>query len=184
VTAHAVRALPLATANASKVALLQSLAGTAWRVEGYDPFDAEERAEPGYRSAAEAKAAAVGLRYGPALALGHDSGFEFECLDGAPGPLTRRWLKGGRPADRITALSPGSAVRVVHCLALWTPEGTRTVLHSDRRVVAADPAALLCSNELPLSDIAIGERGALARCVDEILSLAAAVADGILEGAA
>ncbi len=162
--------LALATTNTGKLALLQELldkrAAHRWRLGRRDPGDAEYSAPVGYTTAAQAKAAAVGTVHG--LALGHDSGYEFDCLAGRPGPLTARWLAQRDVGEVIAALLPGSTVRVVHCLALWRDGTVFTTRHDDlRSVVPALPPSM--GGPLPLTDLVEGPREALRRCVHDVL---------------
>lgn len=160
------RELPLASANPDKVALIQAAVGDRWKVVPRDPGHAEAEAAVGYREAAVAKARAVVERFGVPVALGHDSGFEFACLGGAPGPLTARWLAshGGVPWHDLV---PGSEVTVVHCVALVSRTGVLDALHRDERRLKA--GATLDAGALPLSSVTVGPVTALRRAVEEVL---------------
>lgn len=165
------RRLILATGNPAKAELLQeSLAGLscdAWEVVAVDPGDAERAAPVGYEQAAIAKATAVGLAGRWPAVVGHDSGFEFACLGGAPGPLTARWLREKPLKQRIAALQPCSVVHVVHSIALWTSAGCFVTSARDRRHVVATPP--VDGSHLPLTDVIEGERMALATCLARLL---------------
>lgn len=165
--------LILATGNRAKAQLLEetlaAVSTQAWHVVAVDPGDAEEMAPVGYEQAAMAKATALGQSKRWPLVVGHDSGFEFACLGGAPGPLTARWLREKPLRDRVPTLVPGSDVEVVHSLAVWTPSGSFATLARDRRRVVTAPP--LDAGELPLTHVTEGERTALATCARRLLEL-------------
>lgn len=144
------RTVVVASGNAGKLTLVRERFGElGLAVRGVDPGDAEDRADPGYRTAVLAKLrAARDLAPGePALAM--DSGFEFEALGWQPGPLTRRWLAAG--GWERAELPPGSAVRVVQWVAAATADGEELVTSAtDLRTVRAESAGPLVG-DLPLT---------------------------------
>lgn len=167
-----VRTLTLASANSAKMDLIAALVretseGT-WQLAAADPGDAEQRAVDGYRPAAYAKAAALDPALHPVI--GHDSGFEFACLGGEPGPLTARWLKATATEEILRMVRPRTEVRVVHCLTLLHGDMVRAVEHADiRRVRANLPTSL--NGRLPLTALVSGPQHALRTCVSEVLAV-------------
>lgn len=160
----------LATGNPGKVALLgRYLTAAGFEVDAADPGDAEDRAPVGYESAVLAKLRGA-LRLAPqgdTPLIAHDSGFEFECLGGEPGARTRAWLAGldGRVGD---VLVPGTAVRVVHWIALWQPGGIRVRHEHDERIV---PDGLTVTDSaLPLTESFAGPREALGRLMAGVVA--------------
>lgn len=165
------RILTLASTNPGKAdligALVRDIGGPRWRLETADPGDAEDKAAVGYRTASYAKAVALDPRRHPAI--GHDSGFEFACLDGKPGPLTARWLNAQSADETLRSLQPGSDVRVVHCLTLVDAERITTVERTDvRRVCGILPTSL--HGPLPLTSLLVGPKQALRSCLAEVLA--------------
>ena len=174
--------LVLATGNPGKVELfagmLREVSARPWRLTGIDPLDAERSVPADYHLAAITKARAVGLAARADRVIGHDSGFEFACLDGQPGPITARTIASLGLGKLTANLVPHSAVRVVHCVALWTPAATWSVLHTDHRRVVADPQASCVDGPLPLGDLVTGSRLALRDCLAEILERVEGGEDG------
>lgn len=163
----------LATANPEKVRLLgkvfSTVAGKAVHMRGVDPVDAEDRAVAGYEAAATAKAVAVAAMHPGAVVLGHDCGFEFACLNGAPGPLTARTLNMQGTAGFVRQLVPGTRVRVVHSLTVRAAEIGWSVTRYDDRRVADQIGALTASGTLPLGRFVTGDRRALDECAAEVM---------------
>lgn len=159
----------MATGNKAKIDLLRSEFATVLAVpvtfENRDPGEAENRADTGYLPAAGAKAAAVAAQLPDAVVVAHDSGFEFACLNGAPGPLTARYLSEHGFDELAARLVPNSAVRVVHALAVACDGAVHTFWHTDERLVVADPAACPGPGLLPVAALTRGPRAALRRCV-------------------
>ncbi|MFC3495845.1 non-canonical purine NTP pyrophosphatase [Glycomyces rhizosphaerae] len=153
----------IATGNAGKVALLGGyLTAAGFQPRMADPGDAEDRAETGYRPAVLAKLAGVPEAGPPVVA--HDSGFEFACLGGEPGPRTKAWLASTDDVRR--ELVPGTGVRVVHCVGLRFGSQTLTFLDHDDRIV---PEQFLPEDsDLPLTNCFVGPRDSLARLMGRV----------------
>lgn len=164
------RPFNLASSNRSKVALFQKMLGERWTVEPLDPGNAEAMAPIGYASGALAKARSAARMHGFSWAVGHDSGFEFECLDGGPGPLTHRTMSRLGVSDFTKLLVPESEVAVVHCLALWSDLGQHTFIASDARRVRSDIKDLRTEapSGLPLGALVIGPATALQEGLDSM----------------
>jgi hypothetical protein len=156
--------LYLATGNPDKASLFASQLRGCWSVRTVDPGDAEARCPVGYQDAARAKADAARINHRLAHAVGHDSGFEFADLDWRPGPLTARWLRTNR--QELGELRPGSAVRVVHCVAVSTTRESVCFLATDLRWVKLDFVDLDRSR-LPLTGMTDGPVTALATAAQQ-----------------
>jgi hypothetical protein len=163
-----VRVVHLGSDNAEKAELIRHALGEGWLVSSISPGNAEYLAPTGYRYAAAAKAERACKLSALPFVLGHDSGFEFDDLDGQPGPLTARWLRENPEA--LAKISPGSVVRVVHCMAVATASWTATFIGSDVRNYTAQQS-LPPSGALPLSMLADGPRRALRSVTREVLCL-------------
>ncbi|GAA2405426.1 hypothetical protein GCM10010420_36470 [Streptomyces glaucosporus] len=165
----------VATGNRAKIDLLRSEFDAVLAVpvtfEGRDPGTAEDRAEVGYLSAVRAKAGAVAAQLPGSVVVAHDSGFEFACLGGGPGPLTARYLSEHGFGALAARLVPDSDVRVVHALAVAWNGVVRTFQHADERRVVADPMARPGSGSLPVAALTRGPRAALRRCAAEAAAL-------------
>jgi hypothetical protein len=162
----------LASGNPAKAALLQDSLARAVSgrvtVRAVDPGDAELHADPGYEAAALAKARAVAA-LGHPVVLGHDSGYEFACLDGAPGPLTARTLAAHGLPWLTARLRAGTEVRVVHSVTLSTPAGVVHATRSDLRTVPRDGGAGAPAS-LPLTAWTTGPATALGRALHDVFT--------------
>jgi hypothetical protein len=167
-------AVRIATGNAAKVDLLGGFVSAAgFTPVMADPGDAEDRAAIGYRTAVLAKLAGVSEAGPPVIA--HDSGFEFACLGGAPGPQTKAWLAETPDLGRV--LVPGTGVRVVHCVGLRQGTRIRTFIDHDDRLVLE--TFTLRDSKLPLTDCFAGPCESLARLMRQALAaIGAPATDG------
>lgn len=148
----------IATGNPSKVRLLGGYLMAAGIVAVMaDPGDAEDRAAVGYESAVRAKLAGVPEGGPPVVA--HDSGFEFECLGGGPGPRTKYWLATAGDVHHL--LVPGTRVRVVHGVGLR--DGSRLLVRLDHDDRLVPEHFALQDSALPLTDCFVGPRDSLGR---------------------
>ncbi|NUR63317.1 MAG: hypothetical protein HOV87_32355 [Catenulispora sp.] len=162
------RTIRVATGNAAKMEMIgRFLAAAGLTPVMADPGDAEDLAPLGYESAVLAKLAGVVAGdpgdHSPVVA--HDCGFEFECLGGAPGADTKKWLTQVGP-DISGVLTPNTAVRVVHWAALRLGSQTHTFSETDLRTV---PERWAVTNRgLPLTDCFPGPSDGLQRLMTRV----------------
>ncbi|WP_405657895.1 non-canonical purine NTP pyrophosphatase [Streptomyces sp. NBC_00079] len=164
----------VATGNRAKIDLLRSefaaVLAVPVKFQGRDPGEAENRAEVGYLPAVRAKVGAVAAQLPGAIVVAHDSGFEFACLDDAPGPLTARYLSEHGFDVLAARLVPDSDVQVVHAVAIAWNGAVHTFRHADERRVVAEPTAQPGSGSLPVAALTRGPRVALRRCVKDAVA--------------
>lgn len=143
----------VASGNPGKLAMFQEwFARRGIVVHPVDPGNAEEQAEVGYKTAVQAKVDTIDVgRCRNRLILAHDSGFEYDSLDGQPGPRTKEWIRAR--GWETTPPRLGSGVRVVHAIAARIDDRCATFLASDHRVVASIPTA---DGNLPLTSTVEG----------------------------
>ncbi|OLE26784.1 MAG: hypothetical protein AUG49_07230 [Catenulispora sp. 13_1_20CM_3_70_7] len=163
------RTIRVATGNAAKMEMLgRFLAAADLTPVMADPGDAEDLAPVGYESAVLAKLAGVVAGdpgdHSPVVA--HDCGFEFECLGGAPGADTKKWLAEVGPGIS-GVLTPNTAVRVVHWAALGLGSEIHTFYEIDLRTVP-ERWAVTHHPGLPLTDRFHGPSDGLQRLMTRV----------------
>lgn len=157
----------LASSNRDKSTLVNTaIARYGWQLSPVSPGNAESDLPIGYEVAAIGKAIAGAKSVESSIPVfGLDSGYEFDCFGGWPGPLTARSLKQHKL--HTVSIPLGSQVTVVQSLAIvW--EGRCSVsTHRDRRVVNTHQTQE--GSTLPLTTLAVGPKEALSQCVADLM---------------
>lgn len=159
----------VATSNKDKIALFEGwFAARSMLVIAVDPGSAEDEAEVGYETAALAKVSSKYLdAYGAYVTFAHDSGIEYDDLQGRPGPLTKQWVRGR--CWESEQPSTGSGATVVHAIAVRAHDRTKIIMAYDRRIVTS---RLVPETSLPLTATLAGPRSAFNTALGKALSWA------------
>lgn len=156
----------IATTNSDKISLLQNvLDDYGYALIPCDPGTGEQEMPVGYESAAIGKVlAARDILQGDDIPiLGLDSGYEFECMQGFPGPLSGRALRSNFfDTNQLTA---GSAAMVIHCIAVLWRNNCGVFTHVDNRTVVSRTLEL---SQLPMTSLLEGPQNALSLCAHDV----------------